>query len=164
MSLNLSEWHSDSQDPQVYDEPAASEEANGKRFSTHFYVSAVVIGISYRNFIVVGRRRPSSRQGNSPQDWNQGEACKDVQDHPWCCLRVRLQNSVWRRQDHRLRHGVRLPRLCQEERAQTQTGQSECCYCTSGSFSRWFQSAQLFWQSWNSAHWCTFTAFTWNLH
>lgn len=32
--LNFSEWHSDSQDPQVYDKPAASEEANGKDFTT----------------------------------------------------------------------------------------------------------------------------------
>lgn len=28
--LPSSEWHSDSQDPQVHDEPAASEEANGE--------------------------------------------------------------------------------------------------------------------------------------
>lgn len=41
-----------------------------------------VIGISYRNFVVVGRRRPASRQGDGRQDRNQGEACKDVQDHP----------------------------------------------------------------------------------
>lgn len=75
----------------------------------------------------VGRRCPSSRQGYSPQDWNQGETCKDVQDHPWRCVRLWLQDSVWRRQDNRLCHGVRLPRLRQEEWAQTQTGQSEFC-------------------------------------
>lgn len=86
-------------------------------FPTNYFVSAVVIGVSYRNFVVVGRRRPASRQGDGPQDRNQGEACKNVQDHPWRCVRVRLQNSVWWRQDNRLCHGVRLPRLCQEERA-----------------------------------------------
>lgn len=32
--LKSSEWHSDSQDPQVYDEPTASEEANGKKINT----------------------------------------------------------------------------------------------------------------------------------
>lgn len=75
----------------------------------------------------VGRRCPASRQGYSPQDWNQGETCKDVQDHPWRCVRLWLQDSIWRRQDNRLCHGVRFPRLRQEEWAQTQTGQSEFC-------------------------------------
>lgn len=73
----------------------------------------------------VGRRCPPSRQGHSPKDWNQGEARQDVQDHPWCRLRLWLQDSVWWRQDNRLCHGVRLPRLCQEEWAQAQTGQGE---------------------------------------
>lgn len=82
-------------------------------------------GFLLKHALCAGRRCPASRQGYSPQDWNQGETCQDVQDHSWCRLRLWLQDSVWWRQDNRLCHGVRFPWLCQEEWAQTQTGQGE---------------------------------------
>lgn len=65
--------------------------------------------------IVSGCRCPASRQSNSPQDRDQGEACKNVQNHPRCGVRLRLQNSVWRWQDNRVWHDLRLVGLRQEE-------------------------------------------------
>ncbi|KAI2657884.1 40S ribosomal protein S24 [Labeo rohita] len=79
------------QDQKVYDKPAASEEANGCRC-------------------------PASRQSNSPQDRDQGEACKNVQNHPRCGVRLRLQNSIWRWQDDRVRHDLRLHGLYEKKK------------------------------------------------
>lgn len=93
---------------------------------SNFFLSCIHTFIACS--LSVGRRCPASRQGHSPQDWNPGETRQDVQDHPWCCVRIWLQDSVWWRQDNRLRHGLRLLRLCKEEWTQTQTGQSEFCF------------------------------------
>lgn len=76
--------------------------------------------------VFIGCWCPPSWQGHSPKDWNQGEACQDVQNHPRCCICLWLQDSVRRWQDNRLCYGLRLFRLCQEEWAQTQTCQGEC--------------------------------------
>lgn len=45
------EWHSDSQDPQVHDEPAASEEANGKVL--HYSALFIVLTPSWTYFPVI---------------------------------------------------------------------------------------------------------------
>lgn len=45
------EWHSDSQDPQVHDEPAASEEANGKVL--HCSALFIVLTPSWTYFPVI---------------------------------------------------------------------------------------------------------------
>merc|ERR1739838_948386 len=77
------------QDPKVHDKPAASEEANGCRC-------------------------PPSRQIYGSQDRDKGETGQNVQNNSRCGLRLWLQDPIWWWQDDRLRNGVRLPRLRQD--------------------------------------------------
>lgn len=128
LSVSFSEWQCHTQDSEVHDKPFASEEANGKwgiKQSGGWTVPIMLMLDKWCMLSSSGSGCPAPWKSNSPQDWNQGEACQNVQDHTWCGVRLRFQDSIRWRQDNRFRHGLRFTGLCQEEWAQIQTSQSK---------------------------------------